>query len=120
MLIVAVGSDKDIRENKGSGRPILNERMRLKIIDSLKPVDYSFLSNSPVSGEHWLSPIGEIFKIFKPDAWAINYDAGEIERRKAIADAYKVPLVILELDRNVFPFYGISTTSIIKKVRDWK
>src|SRR3989338_4598654 len=43
ILAVAVGSDAIIRINKGPARPVLNEHLRLKMVDSLKPVDYCFI-----------------------------------------------------------------------------
>ena len=50
ILVVAVGGDKDIAEIKGPTRPILNEDLRLKMVDSLKPVDYALAGDqdSPV------------------------------------------------------------------------
>lgn len=119
ILVVAVGKDEDIQRVKGPDRPILNEHMRLKIIDSLKPVDYSFHNNLLRPGAHYLSSIEEIFECFKPDLWVINNDGGEIENRKKLANALGIRLVILE--RIAPPEYeNISTTSIIKKIRGLK
>ena len=42
ILVVAVGSDALIAHRK-AGRPIIPEQARLKMVDSLKPVDYCFL-----------------------------------------------------------------------------
>ncbi len=115
VLVVAVGSDKGISDNKGPGRPILNEHVRIKMVDSLKPVNYSFLSHSTPNGKNWLYPIEEIFDSFKPDVWVVNNDGGDLDRIQEIATAYGVRLVIL--NRAAPPEYeGISTTSIIKKI----
>lgn len=40
ILVVAINSDRSTLENKGEGRPILNELERLKIISSLDSVDF--------------------------------------------------------------------------------
>ena len=115
VLFVAVGSDKDISGNKGPDRPVLNEHARLKIVDSLKPVDYSLISNPTPPGAHHLAPIKELFERLRPDIWAVNADASEIELRRELAGNYGVCLVVL--DRTAPPEYeGISTTSIIKKI----
>ena len=116
ILVVAVGPDKDISQNKGPGRPILNEAARLKIIDSLKPVDYSFVSNPTVPGAHWLSPIEEILRLLHPDIWSVNNDGGEMEYRKQLAATNGIKLVVL--DRVAAPeFEGISSTAIIGKIK---
>src|SRR5258705_742782 len=39
-LIVAVNSDRTVRELKGDGRPLLNENERAEILAALRPVDY--------------------------------------------------------------------------------
>ena len=118
ILVVAVGPDADIRHNKGKNRPIHNEKIRLKIIDSLKPVDYSFIPFPLESGNHWLSPLRKIFEHLKPDMYVVNYDGGGMEYRKELTEELDIPLVILELDRNAPPYEGISTTAIIEKIRN--
>lgn len=116
ILVVAVGPDKDIVSNKGGGRPILNEVARLKMIDSIKPVDFALISNPTLPGAHWLSPLEEILSLLKPDVWVINSDGGDMEYRRKIASSCGVELVVLERTSPI-EYQGISTTSIIKKVR---
>lgn len=116
-LVVAVGPDADIRNNKGKNRPIHNEKIRLKVIDSLKPVDYSFISAPLEPNSHWLSPLRKIFEHLKPDMYVVNYDGGGMEYRKELAREHSIPFIILELDRNAPPYEGISTTAIIEKIR---
>lgn len=117
ILVVAVGPDKDISKNKGMGRPIVNEGARLKLVSSLRTVDYAFISNSSLPDAHWLSPIEEIFEYFKPDIWAVNNDGGELEYREALALKLGIQFVVLK--RVAPPEYeGISTTSILKKISD--
>lgn len=118
ILVVAVGPDQDIRESKGKNRPILKEEIRLKIIDSLKPVDYAFISRSPESRAHRLSPLDEIFKHLKPDTYIVNYDGSEMEYRRTLADSHGILFLILELNRNAPPYEGISTTALIERIRE--
>ena len=39
-LVVAVNSDRTVRELKGEGRPVINEHERAEILAALRPVDY--------------------------------------------------------------------------------
>ncbi len=118
LLVVAVGPDAEIRKNKGEGRPILNEHIRLKMVDSLKPVDYAFLSNPSAPGEGLLSPLQEIFYLFRPDIWAINYDGEDLEGRHKVAREFGIRFVVLRSERDKPPEYeGVSTSSIIEKIR---
>ena len=40
VLLVAINSDRTVRELKGEGRPITNENERAEILGALRPVDY--------------------------------------------------------------------------------
>lgn len=119
ILLASVGKDEDIRKNKGPQRPIMSEAIRLKMIDSLKPVDYAFLTNSPGPEGSWLSPIEEIFEFIKPDLWVVNYDGGQMEARKEIAKKWDVPFTMITLERDEGSEHdGMSTSGIIKKIKE--
>lgn len=47
VLVVAVNSDSSIQRLKGRGRPILEEKERVKILSSLAFVDYIVVFNEP-------------------------------------------------------------------------
>ncbi|MEK7074233.1 MAG: adenylyltransferase/cytidyltransferase family protein, partial [Patescibacteria group bacterium] len=52
LLVVAVGNDFNQRVNaKGKGRPVQNEHLRLKMVSSLKPVDYALLDINAKDGD---------------------------------------------------------------------
>ena len=57
-----VGSDAAIRRNKGPSRPVMNEHLRMKMIDSLKPVDYTLLDNVSDKTEHFLDVVEKVFR----------------------------------------------------------
>lgn len=115
ILVVCVGYDAKIGELKGEGRPVLNERVRLKMVDAMKPVDYCLLDNIPV-GENPLKTLDVVFPDLKPDAYVINDDAFDIPYREAVARRFGVELIILP--RFCPPeFENISTTNIIAKIR---
>src|SRR3989344_1474893 len=78
VLVVAVGGDAFVKRRKGPGRPVLNEKIRVKAVDSLKAVDYVLLDD--------LSDENDPFKIFKiigenlrPDLYAVRKDAFNLE-----------------------------------------
>lgn len=119
IFVLAVGNDV-AGKKKGKGRPILNEHMRLKLLDALKPIDYVFIHRHPdPKGEYHNTFLEDIFPKLKPDIWVVNTDASEIAFRKELAKKYGIELNVFE--RTSPPeFEGISTTKIIEKiVRDF-
>ncbi|HLC78137.1 MAG TPA: adenylyltransferase/cytidyltransferase family protein [Candidatus Nanoarchaeia archaeon] len=119
ILVVCVGDDKTTRKYKGSTRPILNESVRLKMVDSLKPVDYTLLDIPPQDGEYGkntLSVLFPIFEVLQPDIWAVNEDAFDIPHRLEIAQNYGMELKVL---KRTCPdsFEHISTSKILEKIK---
>lgn len=116
VLIVGIGNDHILERNKGKGRPVLNQNARLKLIDSLKPVDYCFLDES-TKKNHPLDIVEETFRLLKPDIYIINEDASNVPYRKQLASKYKVKMKILK--RSCPPeFENISTSKIIEKIKN--
>src|SRR3989344_4943131 len=74
VLVAQVGSDEEIRHKK-KREPIFNQSVRLKIIDSLKPVDYAFIEKFIPNASHPLEGKKEILKKLKPDAYVTNTDS---------------------------------------------
>ncbi|MDP3881866.1 MAG: adenylyltransferase/cytidyltransferase family protein [Nanoarchaeota archaeon] len=115
ILVVGVGSDNIVKKNKGDKRPILNEFIRIKTIDSLKPVDYcllDFVSNK----DNPLYFLDVALKELKPDIYVINEDAFDTPYREELCKRLNVKLSILP--RSCPPeFEGISTTQIVDKVK---
>lgn len=115
ILIVGVGSDLIISKNKGPDRPVMNEHMRLKIIDSLKPVDYTVLDDNTYSS-HSLAFVEHVLENLRPDIYAVNDDAFDLEKRVSMSNEYGINLVVLK--RWCPTEYGnISTTSLIEKIK---
>ncbi|QQG45448.1 MAG: adenylyltransferase/cytidyltransferase family protein [Candidatus Sungiibacteriota bacterium] len=114
ILVVEVAHDALIRKNKGEGRPILNEQARLKMVGSLRVVDFCFL-DVPVEG-YPLAFLGTVMELLKPDKYVINTDAWDIPYRRELAQKHGVELVISE--RSLIPGHGdLSTSDIIEKIR---
>ena len=115
ILVVGVARDVSLRKRKGDNRPILNEYIRLKTVDSLKPVDYVFM-NADKSVADLLYTIKFAFEKLHPDVYVINDDAFNIPEREKLSKEYGVKLIILP---RWFPpeFDGISTSKIIEKIK---
>ena len=113
-LVVGVGSDINLKKRK-PGRPIINQTMRLKMVDSLKPIDYSFVGGY-ASPENPLKFLGNIFEALQPDIYVINDDAFNIDERKIFTEKHGVVLKVLS--RWCPPeFEEVSTTKLIEKIQ---
>jgi D-beta-D-heptose 7-phosphate kinase/D-beta-D-heptose 1-phosphate adenosyltransferase len=103
VLVVAVNSDRSVREIKGEGRPITPEDERAEVLAALACVDYVFLFDD-------LTPQRVIGAIV-PDILAkgADWETSEIVGRQTVEGAggtvRRIPLV-----------EGISTSAIIRNV----
>ncbi len=115
VLIVLVGADKVVKRDKGPLRPILNEHLRMKLVDSLKPVDYTMTDDLVPANEHPLHYLDMVFEELQPDIYVVNEDAFDIPYREAMAQRHNARLMVL--GRTAPPEFGkVSTTAIIKKI----
>src|SRR3989344_4144936 len=111
ILVVGLGGNKVVKSYKNKN-PIINEVMRLKMLDSLKIVDYVFLETA----RHLFDSLERVFLKLQPNFYVVNSDASLISERKNIADKYEVKFVVL--GRKCPKSYeNISTTNIIKKIK---
>jgi len=116
ILVVAVGKDLAIKKLKNSSRPILNEKMRLKMIDSLKIVDYSLLNKA--SKKNPFSDIEIIFKKLRPNIYTIKWDTFDIPRRKELCKKYNIKMAVLADIYYPKEYENITTTKIIEKIKN--
>ncbi len=120
ILVVMVGSDKAIgrdKKDRRDQRPILNQHLRLAMVDALRLVDYCFLDDLVPPSEHPLNYIPKAFELLRPDVYAINSDTFDIPYREEVARKFGAELVMLP--RWCPPeFEGVSTTKIIQKIQD--
>jgi rfaE bifunctional protein nucleotidyltransferase chain/domain len=103
-LVVAINSDRSVRELKGAGRPIMNEEERAEMLAALSAVDYVTIFDE-------LSPRALISEIL-PDVLVKggDYNLDEIHGREETEAAGGRVLSL--------PFVkGASTSSIIERVR---
>lgn len=117
ILVAGVGEDKALKL-KGKNRPILNEFIRVKMVDSLKPVDYAFVHNAAEDNSEFDNAfLPHIFELLHPDVWIVNKDASEIEYRKGLASKFNIDFKIFD---RVAPkeFEEVSTSKIIEKIKE--
>lgn len=119
VLVVMVGRDSNVRKHKGSERPILNQHLRLAMIDSLKPVDFCFLDLPCEKSDILEKNLTAVFQALRPDVYVVNDDAFDLPQRKEMVRARNITMKVL---RRSAPkkFGGVSTTKIIEKVKKIK
>ena len=103
-LVVAINSDRSVRELKGTGRPIMNEEERAEVLAALDAVDYVTVFDD-------LSPRALISEVL-PDILVKggDYQPEEIHGREETEAAGGRVLSL--------PFVeGASTSSIIEKIK---
>ena len=104
LLLVAINSDRTVRELKGEGRPITNENERAEILAALRQVDYVTIFDE-------ISPRALITQLL-PDVLVKggDYNLDEIHGREEVeaAGGQVVSLPFIE---------GASTSSIIERMK---
>ena len=104
VLLVAINSDRTVRELKGDGRPITDENERAEILAALRPVDYVTIFDD-------ISP-RTLIKTLLPDVLVKggDYDLDEIHGREEVeaAGGRVVSLPFVE---------GASTSAIIERMK---
>src|SRR3989344_5252429 len=113
ILVVLVGDDTSVRNYKGEERPILRERVRLAMVDFLRPVDYCFIGTNPPG--RIFEFVAEVLKRLRPDKYVVQSDAAQIPQRRCIAEAHHTSLVLLPFPEGEFS--DISTGKILERAR---
>ncbi len=104
LLVVAINSDRSVRELKGVGRPILPEAERAEILAALAAVDYVTIFDEP-------TPQKLIARLL-PDVLVKGSDWGEGE----IVGREEVEAAGGRVERLAFE-PGYSTTDILSRIR---
>jgi rfaE bifunctional protein nucleotidyltransferase chain/domain len=107
VLVVAINSDRTVRELKGNGRPVFNEQERAEILGALRQVDFVTIFDD-------VSPRSLIAKLV-PDVLVKGGDYGlnEIHGREEVevAGGRVVSLPFVQ---------GASTSTIIERMKSAK
>ena len=103
-LLVAINSDRSVRELKGAGRPVMNEQERAELLAALSAVDYVTIFDD-------ISPRSLIAELL-PDVLVKggDYNLDEIHGREEVERAGGRVLSL--------PFIeGASTSSLIERIK---
>ncbi len=105
ILILLINTDKSVKKNKGNLRPILKENIRLKILSSIKYIDYiiPFDDKTPV----------KLYRMIRPDILV----KGRQYRKDKIAGS-KIILKYGGKIKLVKMVNKISTSIIIDKIKN--
>src|SRR4051812_28426373 len=103
-LVIAINSDRSVRELKGAGRPLMNERDRAEILAALSCVDYVTIFDD-------LSPRSLIAQLL-PDVLTKggDYTLDQIHGRTEVEAAGGRVVSLPFVD-------GVSTTDIISRIK---
>jgi D-beta-D-heptose 7-phosphate kinase/D-beta-D-heptose 1-phosphate adenosyltransferase len=104
-LVVAVNSDRTVRELKGDGRPVINESERAEILAALRQVDYVTIFDD-VSPRHLIARL-------LPDVLVKggDYRLDEIHGREEVEAAGGTVISL--------PFVeGLSTSNILERMKE--
>ncbi len=99
ILIVAVNSDRSIRNIKGNRRPILNEKARIKIISAIRYVDCAVIFEEPTPYK--------LIKSIRPD---ILVKGSDWKENNIVGCQFVKKVIRVKLIK------GYSTSSIIKNI----
>jgi D-beta-D-heptose 7-phosphate kinase/D-beta-D-heptose 1-phosphate adenosyltransferase len=104
VLIVALDDDESVKQLKGSGRPIINENERLRIISALDSVDYVLVFSS--------HELNDVIEAIRPAVLTKGSNYGtEAIRGREIVERYGGRVEIIPLTEN------ISSTRIINNIK---
>lgn len=103
ILILALNSDRSVRENKGAGRPIINEDERAEVAAALAAVDYVVLFDEPTPREIIAKVLPDV--LVKGGDWGRNEIIGREEVEAAGGRVVSIPFEP-----------GYSTSSMIERV----
>lgn len=102
-LVVAIDADERVRQNKGKDRPVNNENIRKKLLESNKFVDEVVIFNSK-------EQLKELYNTLSPNVIVKGSEWTEEQIRRQD----EIPR---EIDIKVYPLYGNhSTTNLLKKI----
>lgn len=112
VLVVMVGCNSAIAQIKPN-RPVVPQAARLKMVASLKPVDYAFVDDREVGGN--LGFLDDIFTDLQPHFYFINSDTYSIAERQMTCNKHGVTMHMME--RTCPPeFESISTSKLLEKL----
>jgi len=102
-LIVALNSDRSVRELKGEKRPILNQNERAEVMAALNCVDYVTIFDWPTPREIIAALLPDV--LVKGGDWDLDRIVGRDEVEAAGGEVLSLPFI-----------EGCSTTELIERI----
>jgi D-glycero-beta-D-manno-heptose 1-phosphate adenylyltransferase len=102
-LIVALNSDRSVRELKGEKRPILNQNERAEVMAALNCVEYVTIFDDPTPREIIAALLPEV--LVKGGDWDLDRIVGRDEVEAAGGEVLSLPFI-----------EGCSTTDLIERI----
>jgi D-beta-D-heptose 7-phosphate kinase/D-beta-D-heptose 1-phosphate adenosyltransferase len=102
-LIVALNSDRSVRELKGAKRPILNQDERAEVIAALGCVDYVTIFDEPTPREIIVALLPDV--LVKGGDWGVDQIVGREEVEAAGGKVLSLPFI-----------EGCSTSDVIERI----
>lgn len=106
IMIVGIESDKNVSAYKAKARPILHEKERAEVIQSLGFIDFVFINNRAVSNIEYLDIYKKIALNLIPFGRNFSFEK-ELKER-----AFKVKAEVIKVDEG----FQNSTSDIIDKI----
>jgi len=106
ILIVGINSDRSVRENKGSARPLVGERDRAELLGAFEAVDYVTIFDEP-------NPVAVLARL-RPDIHCKGAEYADGARPVPESET------VLGYGGEIrfLPFHpGLSTTALIERIR---
>lgn len=127
-ILVVVVKDKAIVQAKSKDRPIIDDNQRVEIVDALRCVDYTILTNKKsysatlpfeinelcFESTSWLSAFYKIFQLLRPNILYHENTKNLQPARECISEIFGTKLI--ERERTAI----VSTTKIINKINNLK
>jgi D-glycero-beta-D-manno-heptose 1-phosphate adenylyltransferase len=105
VLVVAVNSDRSVRELKGPSRPVVSEQERAEVLAAMRAVDYVTVFDDLTPREVIARMLPNV--LVKGADWGTNEIVGREEVEAADGRVVSIPLA-----------EGYSTSAIIKKIKE--
>jgi D-beta-D-heptose 7-phosphate kinase/D-beta-D-heptose 1-phosphate adenosyltransferase len=102
-LIVALNSDRSVRELKGEKRPILNQNERAEVMAALNCVEYVTIFDEPTPREIIAALLPDV--LVKGGDWDLDRIVGRDEVEAAGGEVLSLPFI-----------EGCSTTDLIERI----
>ena len=108
VLIVSVGSDKNIKQIKGPERPVMSQEYRASMLASLTPVDYVVIDEEPITLPDRVNFL-QLLSLVRPHYFAVNNNDRSIEAKRILVAKFNASLRIVDVTLSAIT----STTKIL-------